>query len=50
MTYNELSLTADTLVNTASSLNFVCKEFMMTNGFYKVFKSAPKISIRAASD
>ncbi len=31
---NGLSAKADTLINTATSLNFVSKELVMTNGFY----------------
>ena len=41
---------ADNLIDTASSLNFVSKEFVMANGFYKDCKTAPKLAIRVASE
>ena len=34
----------------AASLNFVSKDFVMTNGFYKDCKTVPKLSIRVASE
>ncbi len=40
----------DTPIGTAASLNFVSKEFRMTNAFYKEFKTSPKLYIRVASD
>jgi hypothetical protein len=47
---NELSSKADTLIDTAASFNFVCKDFFMTNDFYKDCKTVPKQSIRVASE
>ncbi len=49
--YNELSSKADTLIDTTALLkhNFVSKEFLMANVFYKDCKFAPKRSIRVAS-
>jgi hypothetical protein len=47
---NNLSAKADTLIDTAASLNFVSKEFLLTNGFYKSCKTAPKLAIRVASE
>ncbi len=41
---------ADTLIDTAASLNFVSKEIVMANGFYKDYKTAPKLAIRVASE
>jgi hypothetical protein len=38
---NDLSAKADTLIDTTVSLNFVSKEFVMINGFYKNYKTAP---------
>jgi len=48
--FNGLSAKADTLFDTAASLNFVNKEFVMANGFYKDYKTAPKYAIRVASE
>ncbi len=45
-----MSLKSDTLIDTAASLNFVSKEFVMANGFYKDLKTAPKLSILVASE
>ncbi len=45
ISYKELSSRAHTLIDTTSSLNFVSKEFVMANGFYKDCKTAPKLSI-----
>ena len=47
---NELSSKADTLIDTAVSLNFVNKNCVMTNGFYKDCKTIPKLSILVASE
>jgi len=46
---NGLTAKADTLIDTTASLNFVSKEFVTTNGFYKDCKTAPKLAIRVAS-
>jgi len=45
---NELSVKAHTLIDTAASLNFVSKDFIMTYGFYTDCKTAPKLYIRVA--
>jgi hypothetical protein len=45
-----LSTKVDTLTSTTASLNFVSKEFVMANGFYKDCKTAPKLAIRVASE
>ena len=50
VSYNGLSSKADTLIDTATSLNFVSKDFVVTNGFYKYCKTVPKLSIRVASE
>jgi hypothetical protein len=48
---NGLSSKADTLIDTAASLNFVSKDFVMTNGFYKDCNNVSyQLSIRAASE
>ena len=47
---NGLSPKADTLIDTSASLNFVSKEFVMTNGFYKACKTPPKLVIRVGSE
>jgi hypothetical protein len=47
---NGLSAKADTLIDTRASLNFVSKEFVVANGFYKDCKTAPKLTIRVASE
>jgi hypothetical protein len=47
---NGLSTKEDTLIDTTTSLNFVSKEFVITNGFYKDCKTAPKLAIRVASE
>jgi hypothetical protein len=39
-----------TLIDTASSLNIVSKDFVVTNGFYKDCKTVHKLSIRVASE
>jgi hypothetical protein len=46
--YNGLSSEADTLIDTAASLNFVIKDFVVTNGFYKDCKTVPKLYVRVA--
>ena len=38
VSYNGLSSKADTLIDTAASLNFVSKHFVETNGLYKIAK------------
>ena len=48
--YDGLSSKAYTLIDTPASLNFVSKDFFVTNGFYKECKTVPKLSIRVASD
>jgi hypothetical protein len=50
VSYDGLSSKADTLIDTAASLNFVSKDFVVTNGFYKDCKTVPKLSIRVASE
>jgi len=48
---NQLSSKADTLIEMATSLNFVSKEFVMADSFYKVCKIALKLSlIRVTSE
>jgi hypothetical protein len=42
--FNGLSAKADALIDTAASYNFVSKEFVMANGFYKYCKTAPKLA------
>ncbi len=46
VSYDGLSSKANTLIDTAASLNFVSKDFFVTNGFYKDCKTVPKLSIR----
>ena len=50
VSYNGLSLEVDALIDTTVSLNFVSKDFAVTNGFYKDCKTVPKLSIRVASE
>jgi hypothetical protein len=50
VSYNGLSSKVYTLIYTAASLNFVSKDFVVTNGFYKDCKTVPKLSIRVASE
>ena len=38
------------LLTRLASLNFVGKEFVVANGFYKDCKHAPKLTIRVASE
>jgi hypothetical protein len=40
----------DTLNATATLLNFVSKEFVMANGFYKDYKTTSKMAITIASE
>jgi len=40
----------DTLIDTAASLKFGSKDFVVTNGLYKDFKTVPKLYIRMASE
>ena len=47
---NGLSCKADTLIDTATSLNFARNEFVVANGFYKDCKTALKLTIRSASE
>ena len=39
VSYDGLSSKADHLIDTSASLNFVSKDFVVTNGFYKAFYS-----------
>ena len=50
VSYNGLSSKADTLIYTAASLNFVSKDFVVTNSFYNVCKAVLKLSFRVASE
>ncbi len=45
-----ISSKADTLIDTAASLNFVSKRFLNANVFYKYYKAAPKIAVRVANE
>ncbi len=45
-----ISSKADTLIDTAASLNFVSKRFLNANGFYNYCKAAPKIAVRVANE
>ena len=47
---NGLSAKADILIDTSASLNFVSKEFVLADGFYKVCKTAPKLTIKVVSE
>jgi hypothetical protein len=47
---NRISVEADTLIDTATSLNFVIKDFVMANDFYEYCKTAFKMAIRVASE
>ena len=47
---NGLSAKAYTLIDTTTSLNFVSKEFVVANSFYKDCKTAPKLVIRVANE
>ena len=40
----------NTLMDTSTSLNFVSKELVTDNGFYKKCKTTPKPSIRVAKE
>jgi hypothetical protein len=46
---NGLSAKADTIIDTTTSLNFACKDFVMANCFYKDCKTAPKLAIKVYS-
>jgi hypothetical protein len=48
--YNGLSSEADALIDTEASLNFVSKDFVVTNDFHKDCKTVPKLSIRVDSE
>jgi hypothetical protein len=50
VSYNGLSSEADDLIDTAASLKFVSKDFVVTNDFYTDCKTVPKLSIRVASE
>jgi hypothetical protein len=50
VSYNGLLSEADTLIDIATSLNFVSKDFVVTNGFYKGCKTVPKLYIRVARE
>ena len=45
-----MSSKVDTLIDTSTSLNFITKDFVTTNGFYKDCTVVPKLSIRVASE
>jgi hypothetical protein len=47
---DNITCKADTLINTAASLNFVSKMFLNANEFYKYCKAAPKIVVRVANE
>jgi len=47
---NGFSAKAHTRGDTSTSLNFVSKEFVMANGFYKESNTAPNLAIRVASE
>jgi len=47
---NGLPTKGDTRIGTSASVNFVIKEFVMANGFYKNCKSDHKLAIRVASE
>ena len=48
--YIGLSSKSDTLIDKASSFNFVSKEFVMAYVFQKYCMTVPKLSIRGASE
>jgi hypothetical protein len=50
VSYNGLSSKAYTLIDTSASLDFISKDFVVTNGFYKDCKTVPKLFIRVASE
>jgi hypothetical protein len=50
LSYSGLSSEAYALIDTADSLIFVSKDFVVTNGFYKDCKIFPKLSIRVSSE
>ena len=41
---------ANTLIDTSASLNFVIKDFVMADSFYKDCNNASKLAIRVASE
>jgi hypothetical protein len=45
MSYNDVFSEANTLIDTAASLNFVSKEFVMAYGIYKECKTVLKLTI-----
>ncbi len=45
-----LTSNVDTLIDTASRLNFVIKQFLSSNGFYKYCKAAPKLTVKVANE
>ena len=45
-----LSTKADTLIDTTTYLNFVSKEFVIADGFYKDCKTTPKMVVRVTSE
>jgi hypothetical protein len=49
MSLKILSAKSDTLIDTATSLNFVSKEFVMANGFYKDCKNTLNLAIRVTT-
>jgi hypothetical protein len=50
VSHNGVTSQADALIDTAASLNFVSKDFVISNGFYKGCKTVLKLSIRVASE
>jgi hypothetical protein len=50
VSYNGLSSKATTLIDTATALNFVSEDFVVTNGFEKDCKIVSKLFIRVASE
>jgi hypothetical protein len=50
MSQENITYKADTLIDTAASLNFVSKKFLDGDGFYKYCKASPKIFVRVANE
>jgi len=50
ISYNELASKAYSLIDIVASLNFVSKEFVMTDDFYIDCKTAPRLAIRVARE
>jgi hypothetical protein len=50
VSFNGLLAKANSLIDSTASLNFVSKDFVMANGFYKDCKTASKLAIRVASE